>query len=233
MTCPCPITPRSAGGALSRRNQTLHVKLPKRTGSTVPITLIVDSTGLKICGEGEWHSKKHGAKLRRKWKKLHIGVDDGGWIHTSSLTDGHTQDPTVVAQLLEAVDRPLERFIADGMYDNATVYDALADHQDGVAIDIVVPPRRNATPSQTAWSTPTQRDQHLAAIQSEGICQWRRASGYYAQSHVENAFSRYKAMFGGHLRSKNVESQQREALMGCDILNRLRDLGRPTSVPIP
>ena len=119
------------------------------------------------------------------------------------------------------------------MVDNATVYDALAEYQDGAAIDIVVPPRRNAVPSSSAQSSPTQRDIHIAAIQSEGIFQWRRASGYYAQSHVENAFYRYKAIIGGHLRAKRADSQQREAQLGCAILNHLRDLGRSTSVPIP
>ena len=177
-------------------------------------------------------SSAYGEKYRRKWKKLHIGVDETGWIHTTTLTDGRTQDPTVVAKLLESVDVPLQRFVADGIYDNAPVYNALADHQDGVAIDIVVPPRRNAVPSPSAQSSPTQRDIHLAAIQSEGIFEWRRASGYYAQSHVENAFYRYKAIIGGDLRAKRADSQQREAQLGCANLNRLRDLGRPTSVPI-
>ena len=185
-----------------------------------------------MCGQGEWHSKKHGEKYRRKWKKLHIGVDEAGWIHTTTLTDGRTQDPTVVAKLLESVDVPLQRFVAAGIYDNAAVYNALADHQDGVSIDIVVPPRRNAVPSPSAQSSPTQRDIHLAAIQSEGIFVWRRASGDYAQSHVENAFYRYKAIIGGDLRAKRADSQQREAQLGCANLNRLRDLGRPTSVPI-
>jgi len=117
------------------------------------------------------------------------------------------------------------------MVDNATVYGALADHQDGAAIDIVVPPRRNAMPSQTAQSAPTQRDQHIAAIQDVGIFEWRRTSGYYTQSHVENAFYRYKAIIGGHLHAERADSQQREAQLGCAILNRLHQPGRPTSVP--
>ena len=78
------------------------------------------------------------------------------------------------------VDDALERFVADGMYDNATVYDALETHQGGAAIDIVVPPRRTAAPSPTAQSAPTQRDQHIADIQPESVFEWRRASGYYA-----------------------------------------------------
>ena len=132
--------------------------------------------------------------------------------------------------LLASVDDPPERFVSDGMCDNATVYDALSVHQDGAAIDIVVPPRRNAAPSPTAQSAPTQRDQHIADIQPEGVLEWRRASGYYAQVHVENTFHRYKAIIGGHLRAKRADSHQREAQLGCAILNRLRQIGRPASV---
>ena len=63
---------------LSRRNQILCVDDAERRPGSEPISLIVDSSGLKICGQGEWHTKKHGQKSRRKWKKLHIGVDDEG-----------------------------------------------------------------------------------------------------------------------------------------------------------
>ena len=92
-----------------------------------PICLIVDSSGLKICGLGEWHSKKRGQKSRRKSKKLHIGVDDEGWIRTSLVTDGHTQDPTVVPELLEQLDVAVKPFVADGIHDNGTVYGAIAE----------------------------------------------------------------------------------------------------------
>ena len=132
---------------------------------------------------------------------------------------------------MASVDDALERFVADGMYDNATIYVALAAHQDGAAIDIVVPPRRTAAPSPTAQSAPTLRDQHIADIQPESVFEWRRASGYYAQAHVENPFHWYKAIIGGHLRAKRADSQQREAQLGCAILNRLRQIGRPASVP--
>jgi hypothetical protein len=217
---------------LSRRNQTLCVDDPARTPTSEPISLIVDSSGLKICGQGEWHTKKHGQKSRRRWKKLHIGVDDEGRIRTSLVTDGHAQDPTVVPELLEQLDVTLKRFVADGIYDNATVYGAIAEHQGGIPVDVVVPPRRNAAPSRTAATAPTQRDDHIATILADGLSQWRWESGYYAQSRVENVFSRYKAIFGGHLREKRQDSQEREAQLGCAILNQLRALGSPLSVRV-
>ena len=217
---------------LSRRNQTLCVDDPARKAASGPISLIVDSSGLKICGQGEWHTKKHGQKSRRKWKKLHIGVDDEGWIRTSLVTDGHAQDASVVPELLEQLDGELKRFVADGIYDNSTVYRAIAEHQPGVPVDVVVPPRRNAALSRSAASSPTQRDDHIATIGADGLSQWRWESGYYAQSAVENVFSRYKATFGGHLRAERQDSQEREAQLGCAILNKLRALGSPRSVRV-
>ena len=159
-------------------------------------------------------------------------MDDEGWIRTSLLTDDHTQNPTAVPESLAQRDVALKRFVADGIYDNATVYGAITEHQPGVPVDVVVPPRRNAAPSRHAATSPTQRDEHIARIQSDGLSQWRWESGDYAQSGVENAFSRYKAIFGGHLRAKRQDSQEREALLGCAILNQLRAIGAPLSVPV-
>jgi hypothetical protein len=74
--------------------------------------VIVDSTGLKVCGQGEWHAHKHGEKKRRRWKKLHIGVDDGGYILASCVTDGHEQDPSQVSELLSQIDDDIEGIFA-------------------------------------------------------------------------------------------------------------------------
>ena len=90
-----------------------------------PICLIVDSSGLKVCGQGEWHTQKHGEKKVKRWKKLHLGVDDQGQILASTITDGHEQDPSQVLELLTQVDRVIARFIGDGMYDQEPVYAAV------------------------------------------------------------------------------------------------------------
>jgi hypothetical protein len=81
--------------------------------------------------------------------------------------------------------------------------------------------------SSMASIAPTQRDQHVLAMESEGRYARKRASGYYAQSQAEDAFSRYKRTFGDGLRSKRDESQEREAVLACALLNRMRELGRP------
>jgi hypothetical protein len=94
---------------------------------------------------------------------------------------------------------------------------------------VIIPPRKDAALSPTGTTAPTQRDQHLLAIEKVGRLQWKRRSGYYAQSHAENTFSRFKRTFGGGLRAKREAAQEREASLACALLNRMRELGRPQS----
>jgi hypothetical protein len=157
-------------------------------------------------------------------------VNDQGQIIASTVTASHAQDPSQVPVLLSQVERAIERFIGDGMYDQAPVYAAVARHSPGASV--IIPPRKDAVLSSAGTTAPTQRDQHLLAIESEGQFAWKRTSGYYAQSHAENAFSRYKRTFGGGLRAKRDASQAREASLACQLLNRLLALGRPQSSPV-
>jgi hypothetical protein len=152
---------------------------------------------LILCGQGEWHSQKHGEKTCKRWKKLHIGVDDQGRIVASTVTDGHEQDPSQVPELLTQVEREIERFIGDGIYDKEPVYTAVANHSPGAWVTIT--PRKDAVLSPTAATSPTQRDQHLLAIESEGRFGWKRTSGYYDQAHAENVFSCFKRTFSDRL----------------------------------
>jgi hypothetical protein len=189
---------------------------------------MVDSTGLKVCGQGEWHSQKHGEK--QCWKKLHIGVDTQGWIIASCVTESHGQEPSHVPVLLSQVDHVIERFIGDGRYDKEPVSAAVEGHSPGA--QVLIPPRQDAVLSPTAVPSPTQRDRHLLAIESDGRCAWKRTSGYYDQAYAEHAFSRCKRICGAGLRAKREEAQEREASLACGLLNRMRELGRPQSYPV-
>ena len=222
LSLPCP-----DHTTLSRRNATVVIRQHVERAPQGPLSVIVDSTGLKVCGQGEWHAQKHGEKKCRRWKKLHLGVDDQGQIMASCVTDGHEQAPVQVPKLLSQIDHEIRRFIADGIYDQQPVYAAVEDHSPGA--QVIVPPRKVAALSPAAATAPTQRDQHIASIERDGVFAWKRTSGYYAQSHAENAFARYKRTFGGHMRAKLDESQVREAAMACELLNRMRALGRPQS----
>jgi Transposase DDE domain len=225
LTLPCP-----DHTTLSRRNATVAIQ---RQSDQVPeeaISLIVDRSGLKVCGQGEWHSQKYGEKPHKRWKKLHIGVDAQGRIVASTVTESHAQDPSQVPALLSQVAHRIDRFIGDGIFDHAPVYTAVEHHSPGARV--IIPPRKDAVLSRQVATAPTQRDAHLLAIESEGRCGWKRTSGYYAQSQAENVFSRFKRTFGVRLRAKRDESQEREASLACQLLNRMRELGRPESYAV-
>jgi hypothetical protein len=225
VTLPCP-----DHTTLSRRNASVAIQQQVNRAPQGAIALIVDSSGLKVCGQGEWHAQKHGERKTKCWKKLHIGVDAQGHIVAATVTDSHAQDPSQVPALLSQVEHRIERFIGDGMYDKEPVYAAVAQHSPGARV--IIPPRKAAVLSPMATTAPTQRDQHVLAIENAGRFAWKRTSGYYAQSHAENVFARFKRTFGDRLRAKRDASQEREAALACALLNRMRELGRPQSSPV-
>ena len=208
---------------VSRRNRTANIRRHTRGLPDGPVHFIVDSTGLKICGQGEWHAKKHGERWRKRWKKLHIGVDENDRILASKVTNGHEHDSSQVSNLLAQVDREIDRFVGDGIYDQEVVYEVVGHHSPGA--EVIVPPRKDAVLSNNSISASSQRDLHIAEIRSKGWSDWKRQSGYYLQSHAENAFFRYKRIIGGRLRAKDDDAQKREAAMGCAILNRMLEMG--------
>ena len=213
---------------LSRRNQIVVVP-PLTRAHDGPIDLIVDSTGLKILGRGEWNAHKHKtSKKRRDWRKLHIGVDAEGFIVAAELTASSRDDASTLPDLLAPLEVPIRRFTADGAYDHRSVYDrASAAGTENVVI--VIPPRRSALsagPTDGPWA---QREASLQRIRKVGRREWQKESGYRQQARVENSFSRYKSVFGGDLKARHSKAQRREAAIGCHILNRMAELGRPSS----
>ena len=158
---------------LSRRAATLEVPRPRSDSRTdagrdpEPLHLLVDSTGLKLCGPGEWLVEKHGTKARRSWRKLHIGRDaDTGQIVAATLTTHDVDDGSQVGPLLDQVDGPIASFTGDGAYDQDGVYASVGERHPDAAV--IVPPRASAVPSRTAESEPTQRDRHLQLIAGAG-----------------------------------------------------------------
>ena len=114
----------------------------------------MDSTGLKLCGKGEWLLEKHGTATRRSWRMLHLGVDAGsGRILASTLTSKDADDASQVDPLLDQIAGPVASFTADGAYDQEGVAAAVAARHPDAAV--VVPPRATAVPSSTAKTAPT------------------------------------------------------------------------------
>ncbi len=212
---------------LSRRSQHLDVEL-HRVRANEPIHLIVDSTGLSIVGEGEWAAAKHGGKGKRGWKKLHLGVDRAGIIVAQVLTDGNADDAATVPGLLGQFEGELSGFVADTAYDSRPVYDAATAR--GAAI--VIPPRSDATVGGTNVTPCSARDRTVARVKEVGRRQWKKESGYHRQGTVENTFFRLKSIIGDRIRARHPNGQEAEALIACNILNRMTEMGRPESYAI-
>jgi transposase len=221
---------------LSRRAATLEVPRP-RTGSTgagadsEPMHLLVDSTGLKLCGAGEWLLEKHGTKTRRSWRTLHLGVDaDTGQIVASTLTPKDVDDASQVDPLLDQVAGPVASFTGDGAYDQDRVYASVAERHPEAAV--VVPPRATAVPSDTAETAPTQRDCHLQVIARHGRMAWQKRSGYNKRARVEATMGRWKQVIGDELRAHTDKRRATEVAVAVHALNRMLELGRPNYVRI-
>src|SRR5215213_113991 len=141
---------------LSRRAETLEVLRPRSDSDAAPVHLLVDSTGLKLCGPGEWLVEKHGTRRRRAWRKLHLGRDaDTGQILAATLTTHDVDDGSQVGPLLDQVAGPVASFTGDGAYDQDGAYASVSERHPEAAV--IVPPRSTAVPSATAETAPTQR----------------------------------------------------------------------------
>src|SRR6476619_1716192 len=206
---------------LSRRAETL--KVPRPQAGSAPMHLLVDSTGLKLCGPGEWLTEKHGTKRRRAWRVLHLATDaDTGRIVASVLTDKDADDGSQVGPLLDRIEGAVASVTGDGAYDRDDVYAAVAARHPAAAV--VVPPRANAVPSDAAESAPTQRDWHLRCIAERGRLGWQRASGYNWRALVESDISRWKRVIGEGLRSQTDGRQATEVAIATNVLNQMLDL---------
>ncbi len=221
---------------LSRRAEALEVPRPKRSGDGAggdagPLHLLVDSTGLKLVGAGEWLAEKHGTRRRRSWKKLHLGVDaDTGRIVAAALTDRDVDDASQVGPLLDQVPDPIASFTGDGAYDQESVYDDVAERHPDAAV--IVPPRATAVCSDTAETAPTQRDRHLQVIAERGRMGWQKAAGYNRRARAEAAVGRFKRVIGDGLRSRTDRRRATEVNVAVHALNRMLEFGRPRSVRV-
>ena len=208
---------------LSRRAETLQLPRPRSHRGGKPMHLLVDSTGLKLCGAGEWLHEKHGTKTRRAWRTLHIGTDaDTGHVVAATLTGSDVTDASQVGLLLDQVPGPVASFTADGAYDWDGVYDDVAARHPEAAV--VVPPRANAVPSKAAETAPTQRDRHLRAIGEQGRMGWQATSGYNWRALVEADVSRFKRVIGDALRSRTDRRRATEVAIAVGALNGMLDL---------
>ena len=216
---------------LSKRGATLKVNLPKK--SSGHLNIVLDSTGLKLYGEGEWKVRKHGYSKRRTWRKLHLGGNpDTGEILAVVLTENNVSDDAVVKALLEQIEEDLLSCAADGAYDKRKVYETLNEHSPDA--DILIPPRKNAHIWQHGNSKAERhkRDENLRYIRKHGRKSWKAESGYHIRSLAETFMFRLKTIFDDKLSARLLETQTTQALIRCLALNKMTHLGMPESYPL-
>ena len=219
---------------LSRRQAGLTVDWPLQPKDQ-PRHLVVDATGLKVYGEGEWKVRQHGWNKRRTWRKLHLGVDEAtGEIVAQTLTTNSQDDAGQVEPLLDQIEAPIEALGGDGAYDKRKVFKALAASEQGPPIHPIIPPRKDAKIEQhgNTNAEPLPRDETIRTIRKRGRRTWKKTSGYHRRSIAETQIGRYKQILGDTLHARTLTNQQTETRVGCAILNRLLHLAKPESYPL-
>jgi len=223
-----PLTPPHYS-TCCRRQATLDVRIP-RTPSTEARHLVVDSTGLKVFGEGEWKVRQHGYSKRRTWRKLHVAVDEATQEIVATLaTTNNVGDGEVLPNLLDQVPEPIAQVSADGSYDTRACHEVIAQRQATAAI----PPREHAQPWEpNPDGTVHPRTAILERIGQIGLAQWKKESGYHRRSLAETSMFRLKTLFGAQLQARSFDAQVAEAYVRCAALNIMTRLGMPDSYRI-
>lgn len=231
---------------LCRRPKGLaRVVIPRKRGAGA-FNIVVDSTGLKVYGPGEWYVKQHKSSQRRTWRKLHIAIDPVTQQILSS-TSSKVGDQTMLPSLVKKLKDPLETLWGDGAYDAGPIYKFLYERQ----IAPVIRPRINSVPSKVkryrkrlgkqrvVYKNPElkSRDQALLYIgqfsdPQEGLKEWMKGVAYGLRSLVETAIMRFKRTFTDKLRARSLENQKTEVYVKCCILNKMLEVGIPYTIPI-
>lgn len=193
--------------------------------------LVIDSTGLKVYGEGEWKVRQHGYSKRRTWRKLHLAIcPDSNEILFVKLTDNTISDHEVYPEFLNRSPRTVKRTYGDGAYDRQKCYEANFKHGSSP----IIPPQRNARYRKDRQEHLEARNKAILEIRGLGGDNnarklWKKMKGYHRRSLAETGMYRFKAIFGGVLRSRTFEGQQSEAYVKSKALNMMTRLGMPQS----
>jgi hypothetical protein len=202
------------------------------------VHLVIDSSGLKVYGEGEWKVRQHGVGKRRTWRKLHLAVDEKtGQILAQRLTDKDTDDASQLPELIAEGQKnvaSVSKVGADGSYDTFDTYQYLIKAQ----IEPVIPPRMNAAwwVDQNDVLLDHPRNRALEQIDQGGLNvsrkQWKQESGYHRRSKVENTVFRWKMIHGSGMYARKIKNQQTEAAVKVAVLNRFIQIAGPIAVKV-
>ena len=209
---------------LCRRQRTLKVTIPYRGGDG-PLNLLIDSTGIKAEGEGEWNARKHGGPKRRVWRKIHIGIDEETLeVRAVEITGSNIGDAPRLPELLDQIpaDEQIGSVTADGAYDTRKCHEAIAAR----AAAAVIPPRKNAKPWKPDTPGAIARNEALRSSKYLGRALWRRWSGYHRRSRVETKMHCVK-LLGQRLMARDFDRQVAELQVRIAVLNGYAALGTP------
>jgi transposase len=215
---------------LSRRLGQLEIDLSV-TAANGARHLVVDSTGVKVYGEGEWKNRQHGISKRRTWRKLHLGVDEStGEIMASVVTTNDIHDGEVFEDILNQIDEELCQVSTDGAYDWDTCYQAIEER----GAEAVIPPRKDAVIWQhgNSKAPPHPRDKNLRQIRKHGRKKWKKDSGYHRRSIAETTMFRLKVTFGDRVSARKFDNQASELFIKCKVLNRGIQVAKPDSYAV-
>ena len=190
--------------------------------------MVVDSTGVKVFGEGEWKVRQHGYTRRRTWRKIHVGVDEAsGEIVAAVVTTNDYHDSQLLPDLLDQVDEAIAQVSGDGAYDRRRCYEAIG----GRRAQATIPPQHNAKIWQHGNTKAERlaRDENLRRIRQIGRAAWKRECGYHRRSLAETTMFRLKTIFGDRVTARSFAGQATQVLVRCATLNRLTHLGMPDS----
>jgi hypothetical protein len=216
---------------ICRRQSSIFVGQSLDYDETGDIHIALDSTGLKVYGEGEWKVRQHGYGKHRTWMKLHIAINVlTQRIVAAVLTDNTQHDGTVAIDLLTGKVEKLASFRGDGAYDGGGVRELLGENTVQI-----IPPPENAVlhPDSAKKPLPAhlkQRNDAVQAIEENGRAEWKKESGYHVRSLNEVVMFRYKNTFGDRLQARKFENQLTEVLLKCKVLNIFVETGLPVSV---
>lgn len=214
---------------VSRRQKRLQVVIPYRCNGDV-LHLLVDSTGVKMLGEGEWKTKKHGADYRRQWRKVHLGIDAQSLeIRAIEVTSNSIGDAPMLPELLAQIPRSsaIASVTGDGAYDTKACHAAIA----AIGAAAIIPTRRNAKLWKKFPPGAHARNEILKATQRLGRTIWKKWSGYHRRSLVETKMRCLK-LLGERIMSRDFDRQVAELQIRAALLNRFTHLGTPVTVPL-
>jgi hypothetical protein len=201
--------------SMCRRAPTVEASKLKNINDDEHIHILIDSTGLKIYGQGQWHEEKHGLKKRREWRKLHLLIDRNSQsIIAQELSTYHESDDSQVEVLLKKIEQNIVSASAD------------------TALVIAIPPRKDALLSANYKESPTARDHNILFGEKHGKYRWQDYSDYHYRALIETAMFRYKTIIGEKMFSRNFPAQKVESKIGCLVLNKMTEIGMPISEKI-